>query len=43
MKQYGIQDSPIMKLTGLWGIPIVGYLLFIRKYFTKIKPETQNA
>ena len=33
MKQYGIQDSPIMKLTGLWGVPIVGYLLFIRKYF----------
>jgi hypothetical protein len=37
MKQYGIQDNPIMKLTGLWGIPIVGYLLFTRKYFTKMK------
>jgi len=37
MKQYGIQDSPIMKLTGLWGLPILGYLLFVRKYFVKTK------
>lgn len=37
MKQYGIQDNPIMKLMGLWAIPIVGYLLFARKYFVKTK------
>jgi hypothetical protein len=37
IKQYGFQDSYIMALTGLWAIPVLGYMLFVRKYFVEQK------
>jgi hypothetical protein len=35
MKQYGIQDSPLMMFSGLWGILMAGYLVYVRKYFRR--------
>jgi hypothetical protein len=37
IKQYGFQDSYIMALSGLWIIPMLGYILFMRKYFVEQK------
>jgi hypothetical protein len=37
IKQYGFQDSYIMALSCLWSIPMLGYILFMRKYFVEQK------
>jgi MFS family permease len=37
MKQYVFPNNMFKMFSGLWAIPIVGYLLFMRKYFIKMK------